>query len=66
MDIDPDTRDATVTDIQTMEYDKDDLKRFTLNSNTLNDLVYVRILLRTIMPVLQRPFMTAKKGSMLF
>lgn len=42
IDVDPDTRDATVTDIQTMEYDKDDLKRFTLNSNTLNDLVYVR------------------------
>lgn len=42
VDIDPDTRDSVVADIQTMEYDADDLKRFTLNCNTLNDLVYVR------------------------
>lgn len=42
MDINPDTREATVADIQKMQFDHEDLKRFTLNSNTLNDLQYVR------------------------
>lgn len=63
MDIDPDTRDATVTDIQTMEYDKDDLKRFTLNSNTLNDLVYVRNSIKDDHACIAASLYDSKKGE---
>lgn len=63
IDVDPDTRDATVTDIQTMEYDKDNLKRFTLNSNTLNDLVYVRDSIKDDHACIAASLYDSKKGE---
>lgn len=42
MDVEPDTRENSTTDIKNVKYDKKDITRFTKNSNTLNDLQYVR------------------------
>lgn len=41
-DIEPDTRNAVITKIQKPAYSKTDSSRFTMNSNTLNDLLFVR------------------------
>lgn len=42
MDVDPDTRDSTITDIKKVKYKKKDTYRFTMNTNKLNDLQFVR------------------------
>lgn len=42
IDVEPDTRDNTVIDIKKPIFDSTDSYRFTLNSNTLNDLLFVR------------------------
>ena len=42
VDIDPDTSDAVTADINIPDYDKTSDARFTLNTNTLNDLQYLR------------------------
>lgn len=41
-DIEPDTRNSVITKIQKPAYSKTDPSRFTMNSNTLNDLLFVR------------------------
>lgn len=42
MDIEPDTRESTSTDIIKIEYDKEDASRYTMNTNSLSNLQYVR------------------------
>lgn len=42
MDIEPDTRESTTTDIIKIEYDKEDASRYTMNTNSLSNLQYVR------------------------
>ena len=42
IDVEPDTSDSVITDIKKPEFDKEDEYRFTVNSNTLNDLLFVR------------------------
>lgn len=42
MDIEPDTNKNVITDIKKPAYNSSDDYRFTINSNTLNDLLFVR------------------------
>lgn len=42
MDVEPDTRENVVIDIEKPIFDSTDPQRFTMNSNTLNDLLFVR------------------------
>lgn len=63
MDIDPDTRANTITDIKKISYDADDTKRYTQNSNTLNDLQFVRQSIAEDNACILASLMSAERGE---
>lgn len=63
MDIDPDTRANTITDIKKISYDANDTKRYTQNSNTLNDLQFVRQFIAEDNACILASLMSAERGE---
>lgn len=63
MDIDPDTRANTITDIKKISYDANDTKRYTQNSNTLNDLQFVRQSIAEDNACILASLMSAERGE---
>lgn len=65
IDIEPDTMDDTTVKITKPEFDSSDEYRFTVNSNTLNDLMFVRESVKSDECCVAVSLYNNKKGSTL-